>query len=37
MSFEVTSETQDDIEPFLGEVHALVRDASLVLVGTTRL
>jgi hypothetical protein len=37
MAFEVTSETQEDIESFLSEVHALVRDASLVLVGTTRL
>ncbi len=34
---EVASETREDIEPFLSEVHALVRDASLVLVGTTRL
>ena len=34
---EVVSETREDIEPFLGEVHALVRDASVVLVGTTRL
>jgi NAD-dependent dihydropyrimidine dehydrogenase PreA subunit len=37
MAFEVASETQEDIEPFLSEVHALVRDAALVLVGTTRL
>lgn len=37
MAFEVTSETQDDIESFLTEVHALVREVSLVLVGTTRL
>lgn len=34
---EVASEGQEDIEPFLNEVHALVGDALLVLVGTTRL
>jgi NAD-dependent dihydropyrimidine dehydrogenase PreA subunit len=37
MVFEVTSETQEDVEPFLDEVRALIRDAALVLVGTTRL
>jgi NAD-dependent dihydropyrimidine dehydrogenase PreA subunit len=37
MSFEVTSESQDDVEPFLEEVRALIRDAALVLVATTRL
>jgi hypothetical protein len=34
---EVASETQEDTEPFLNDVHALVHDASLVLVGTARL
>lgn len=37
MAFEVTSETQDDVEPFLIEVRELRRDTSLVLVSTTRL
>ncbi|MDZ7733161.1 MAG: hypothetical protein U5R31_08605 [Acidimicrobiia bacterium] len=37
MVFEVTSEIQEDIEAFLSEVHALVHDAALVLVDTTRL
>ncbi|MDZ7673763.1 MAG: ferredoxin family protein [Acidimicrobiales bacterium] len=32
MTFEVTSETQDDISSFLGEVTELVHDARLVLV-----
>jgi len=32
MSFEVTSEQQEDITPFLEEVRALVHDAGLVLV-----
>ena len=32
MSFEITSESQADIRPFLSEVKALVRDAGLVLV-----
>lgn len=37
MTFEVTSETQDDISGFLGEVKALVHDAALVLVSQTSL
>ncbi len=32
MVFEVTSETQEDIGSFLGEVKALIHDADLVLV-----
>ena len=32
MSFEVTSEQQEDITPFLEQVRALVRDVGLVLV-----
>jgi len=32
MSFEVTSEQQEDITPFLEHVRALVRDVGLVLV-----
>jgi NAD-dependent dihydropyrimidine dehydrogenase PreA subunit len=32
MSFEVTSEQQDDIEPFLDSVKGLVHDTGLVLV-----
>lgn len=36
MTFEVTSEDQREIAPFLEEVKALIRDAALVLVGTTR-
>jgi NAD-dependent dihydropyrimidine dehydrogenase PreA subunit len=32
MSFEVTSEKQEDIGPFLGAVKDLIRDAGLVLV-----
>ncbi|MCA1790066.1 MAG: hypothetical protein LC667_09480, partial [Thioalkalivibrio sp.] len=32
MSFEVTSEQQEDITPFLDQVRALVHDAGLVLV-----
>jgi hypothetical protein len=35
MVFEVTSETQDDIGVFLGEVKALIHDAALVLVSQT--
>jgi len=37
MTFEVTSETQEDVEPFLNDVRALVRDVSLVLVAVTGL
>ena len=37
VAFEVTSKTQEDIESFLREVHALVCYASRVLVGTARL
>ena len=32
MSFEVTSEQQEDITPFMDQVRALVHDAGLVLV-----
>jgi len=32
MSFEVTSEQQEDITPFLGEVKNLVHEVGLVLV-----
>jgi NAD-dependent dihydropyrimidine dehydrogenase PreA subunit len=35
MSFEVTSEQQEDITPFLDQVRALVHDAGLVLVSAT--
>jgi NAD-dependent dihydropyrimidine dehydrogenase PreA subunit len=35
MSFEVTSEEQEDITPFLQQVRALVHDAGLVLVSAT--
>jgi NAD-dependent dihydropyrimidine dehydrogenase PreA subunit len=35
MSFEVTSEQQEDITPFLESVKALVHDAGLVLVSAT--
>jgi len=35
MSFEVTSEQQDDITPFLDQVRTLVHDAGLVLVSAT--
>lgn len=35
MSFEVTSEQQEDIVPFLDRVRALVHDAGLVLVSAT--
>ncbi len=37
MTFEVTSETQEDISGFLDEVKAIVRDADLVLVSQTSL
>jgi NAD-dependent dihydropyrimidine dehydrogenase PreA subunit len=37
MSFEVTSEQQEDIAPFLDVVKKLVHDAGLVLVSTTPL
>ena len=35
MSFEVTSEEQEDIKPFLESVKGLVHDAGLVLVSAT--
>jgi NAD-dependent dihydropyrimidine dehydrogenase PreA subunit len=35
MSFEVTSEQQEDIQPFLESVKGLVHDAGLVLVSAT--
>jgi len=35
MSFEVTSERQEDITPFLDQIRALVHDAGLVLVSAT--
>lgn len=35
MSFEVTSEQQEDITPFLDRIRALVHDAGLVLVSAT--
>lgn len=35
MSFEVTSEQQEDVTEFLGEIRALVRDVGLVLVSQT--
>jgi NAD-dependent dihydropyrimidine dehydrogenase PreA subunit len=35
MTFEVTSEQQEDIAPFLEQVRALVHDAGLVLVSAT--
>jgi hypothetical protein len=37
MSFEVTSEQQSDIAPFLAEVKKLVHDAGLVLVSAESL
>jgi NAD-dependent dihydropyrimidine dehydrogenase PreA subunit len=37
LSFEVTSTEQEDIQPFLGEVRALIRDNGLVLANETRL
>lgn len=35
MTFEVTSEQQEDITPFLEQIRALVHDAGLVLVSAT--
>jgi ActR/RegA family two-component response regulator len=35
MTFEVTSEQQEDITPFLEQVRALVHEAGLVLVSAT--
>ena len=35
MTFEVTSEQQEDITPFLAQIRALVHDAGLVLVSAT--
>jgi hypothetical protein len=35
MSFEVTSEEQADVAPFLEEVKKLVHDAGLVLVSAS--
>jgi hypothetical protein len=35
MSFEVTSERQEAVAPYLDRVTALVRDAGLVLVAAT--
>jgi ferredoxin len=35
MSFEVTSERQEPVAPFLDRVTALIRDAGLVLVAAT--
>ncbi len=35
MSFEVTSEQQEDITPFLEHVRALVHEVGLVLVTAT--
>jgi ferredoxin len=35
MSFEVTSERQEDITPFLEHIRTLVRDVGLVLVSAT--
>jgi hypothetical protein len=37
MTFEITSEDQSDIDPFLHQVRTLVHDAGLVLVGDTKL
>lgn len=37
MTFEITSEEQGDIGPFLQEVKSLVHDAGLVLVSDARL
>jgi len=37
MAFEVTSEEQQDIGPFLDRVKALVHDAGLVLVSASTL
>ncbi len=35
MTFEITSEQQEDITPFLEQIRALVHDAGLVLVSAT--
>lgn len=35
MTFEVTSEQQEDVTPFLEQVRALVHDAGPVLVSAT--
>jgi NAD-dependent dihydropyrimidine dehydrogenase PreA subunit len=35
MSFEVTSEQQEDITPFLDQIRALVHDAGLILVSAS--
>lgn len=35
MSFEVTSEQQEDIKPFLDQIRTLVHDTGLVLVSAT--
>jgi ferredoxin len=37
MSFEVTTTDQSDVEAFMGEVRALVRENGLVLVNETKL
>jgi hypothetical protein len=37
MAFDVTSDTQEDVGTFLGEVKALIHDAELVLVSQTSL
>ena len=37
MSFEVTSEQQEDVTPFLEKVRALVHDAGLILVAVSPL
>ena len=37
MSFEVTSEEQEDVTTFLDEVKSLIHDAGLVLVSDTKL
>ena len=37
LSFEVTSTDQEDIQPLLVEVRALIRDSGLVLANETRL
>jgi hypothetical protein len=37
MVFEVTSEEQQEIEPFLADVKALIHDAGLVLVSASLL
>lgn len=37
LSFEVTATDQEDIQPFLAEVRALIRDNALVLTNETKL